>query len=47
MLAGIYGMNFEWMPELRWHYAYVACLGLMAIIAVVEVWIFYRCGWFD
>ena len=32
MIAGIYGMNFENMPELKWHYGYVACLALMAII---------------
>ena len=25
-IAGVYGMNFEFMPELKWHYAYFVCL---------------------
>ncbi|WP_372878149.1 magnesium and cobalt transport protein CorA [Pseudomonas sp.] len=29
-VAGIYGMNFEYMPELGWHYGYFALLGLLA-----------------
>ena len=33
-IAGVYGMNFENMPELRWHYGYYFALGLMFIIAV-------------
>ena len=33
-IAGIYGMNFNNMPELRWHYGYFMILGLMIIIAV-------------
>lgn len=32
-IVGIYGMNFEHMPELRWRYGYFAVLGLMAVIA--------------
>ncbi|HEY2676858.1 MAG TPA: magnesium/cobalt transporter CorA [Steroidobacteraceae bacterium] len=32
MIAGIYGMNFENMPELKWHYGYVLCLAIMALI---------------
>jgi len=32
-LAGIYGMNFEFMPELRWPWAYPLVLGIMASIA--------------
>lgn len=34
LLAGIYGMNFEVMPELSWEYGYFAVLGTMATIAV-------------
>ena len=30
MIAGIYGMNFDYMPELRWHYGYFAVLAVMA-----------------
>ena len=32
MMAGIYGMNFDNMPELRWHYGYYAVLLLMAVV---------------
>ena len=34
MIAGIYGMNFQYMPELEWHYGYFAVLGLIAVIMV-------------
>lgn len=34
-IAGIYGMNFENMPELKWHLGYYLTLGLMVIIAVI------------
>jgi magnesium transporter len=33
-IAGIYGMNFDFMPELRWRYGYFALLILMALISV-------------
>jgi magnesium transporter len=46
LIAGIYGMNFVFMPELQWRFAYQACLALMAVVAVGELWIFYRRGWF-
>jgi magnesium transporter len=32
-LAGIYGMNFKFMPELQWPWAYPLVLGIMASIA--------------
>ncbi|MGH7768918.1 MAG: magnesium transporter CorA family protein, partial [Candidatus Binatia bacterium] len=32
-IAGIYGMNFEYMPELHWRYGYVAALALMAALS--------------
>jgi len=44
-MAGIYGMNFENMPELKWQYGYVAVLG---VIAGACVWLyrrFRRAGW--
>lgn len=44
-LAGIYGMNFEYMPELRFRGAYFALLGVMATIATSLVWLMYRRGW--
>ncbi|KAF0813738.1 Cobalt/magnesium transport protein CorA [Andreprevotia sp. IGB-42] len=35
LVAGIYGMNFEHMPELKWHYGYFYALALMGVITVV------------
>ncbi len=32
VITGIYGMNFEYMPELKWHYGYFAVLGLMGFV---------------
>jgi len=46
LLAGIYGMNFENMPELQESYGYPAVLGLMVMIAAVMLYVFYRRGWF-
>jgi magnesium transporter len=34
-VAGVYGMNFDWMPELRWGWGYPAAMGLMAVMAGV------------
>ena len=47
LLAGIWGMNFEHMPELNHPHAYAGALSLMAIVAVGGGWLFYRGGWFD
>ncbi|MFN6963098.1 MAG: magnesium/cobalt transporter CorA [Pyrinomonadaceae bacterium] len=45
LIAGIYGMNFEYMPELRSPYGYFATLGLMALITVLLLVYFWRRGW--
>ncbi|NWK76829.1 magnesium/cobalt transporter CorA [Aquitalea sp. LB_tupeE] len=45
LIAGIYGMNFENMPELHWHYGYFGVLGLMASIAIGLIWLFSRRNW--
>lgn len=47
LLAGIWGMNFENMPELSHPYAYGGALSLMAIVALGSAWLFYKRGWFD
>jgi magnesium transporter len=39
LIAGIYGMNFDYMPELRWKYGYFATLGLMVAL---DGYLFYR-----
>jgi len=44
-IVGVYGMNFDWMPELRHRLGYPAVLGLMALVCIViAVW-FRRRGW--
>ena len=45
-IAGIYGMNFEHMPELGKRWAYPATLGAMAAIAGGMLHYFRRKGWF-
>ena len=44
-IVGIYGMNFRYMPELRWRYGYGAVLLLMAAIAGIMVLWFKRKRW--
>lgn len=39
LVVGIYGMNFDYMPELRWRYGYAAVLGVMVAL---DAYIFYR-----
>ncbi len=39
LIAGIYGMNFELMPELRWRFGYLFTIALMVAI---DGWLFYR-----
>jgi len=45
LVAGIYGMNFEHMPELKWLAGYPWALGLIVLSAVMPYWIFKRKGW--
>jgi magnesium transporter len=45
LLAGIYGMNFDHMPELRWELGYPMALALMATIVGALFWRFKRAGW--
>jgi magnesium transporter len=44
-VAGIYGMNFKYMPELGWHGGYFGALGVMAGISIVMVIYFKRKRW--
>jgi magnesium transporter len=44
-IAGIYGMNFQHMPELGWAYGYPAILGMMVLIGVGMVVFFRKKGW--
>jgi magnesium transporter len=45
LIASIYGMNFTFMPELRWEYGYPLAGVLMLASAVVPFWYFKRRGW--
>jgi magnesium transporter len=45
LLAGIYGMNFENMPELKCDWGYFAVLGFMGAVIAVMVWWFWVRGW--
>jgi magnesium transporter len=45
MIAGIYGMNFDHMPELRWSLGYPAVLVLMLLVCSTLYWRFRRAGW--
>jgi magnesium transporter len=44
-IVGIYGMNFEHMPELKWGWGYPLVLGLMVAIAIAMLGFFKRKKW--
>ncbi|MEF3304682.1 magnesium/cobalt transporter CorA [Paenibacillus sp. GYB003] len=46
-IAGIYGMNFDYMPELKWHWGYFAVLGVMLVIGLGMFAWFRKKGWFE
>lgn len=45
LVASIYGMNFDFMPELKWLYGYPASLGLMVLSAIIPFFFFRWKGW--
>ena len=45
MIAGVYGMNFEHLPELEWTYGYPLSVALMAVIDVFLFFRFRKAGW--
>lgn len=45
LIAGIYGMNFDYMPELHWRYGYLMAISLMALIALALYLAFKRSRW--
>jgi len=47
LITGIYGMNFDNMPELHWQWGYYGALGVMTLTVLVSLWRLYRHGWFD
>ena len=44
-LAGIWGMNFEVMPELKWRWSYPAALAVIAAVSVALYRRFRKAGW--
>jgi len=45
MIVGIYGMNFEYMPELKWSFGYPLVMGVMVAIDGYLFYRFRRAGW--
>jgi len=45
LIAGVYGMNFDHMPELHWLLGYPFALLLMVVTSAVLLWFFKRSGW--
>ncbi|WP_341899140.1 magnesium transporter CorA family protein [Ferrovibrio terrae] len=45
LIASIYGMNFQHMPELNWNFGYPMAIVLMIASAVLPYWWFKRKGW--
>ena len=45
-IVGIYGMNFNYMPELEWPWAYFAVWGVMVAVVVVMIIYFRKKNWF-
>jgi magnesium transporter len=45
-LAGVYGMNFDVLPELHWKYGYLFFWGASAVVVISLVAFLRRRGWF-
>jgi magnesium transporter len=45
LIAGIYGMNFEHMPELKFHYGYLMVICFMVVVSLVLVRFFKKIEW--
>ena len=44
-IAGIYGMNFENMPELKWSFGYPLALGVIFLVCLTLYRFFRKSGW--
>jgi magnesium transporter len=44
-IAGVYGMNFEWMPELAWHWSYPALWGVILVVGLSMLLYFRSKKW--
>jgi magnesium transporter len=44
-LASVFGMNFDYMPELHWRYGYYIVLTIMVMVAIWMIFFFKRKKW--
>jgi magnesium transporter len=44
-IAGIYGMNFEFLPEIKWRYGYAFAWGVMILVAAIMLYFFRKKKW--
>jgi magnesium transporter len=44
-IAGVYGMNFDYLPEIHWRFGYAFAWGLMVAVSGVMLYWFWRRGW--
>ncbi len=44
-IVGVYGMNFEYMPELKWRYGYFAVWGVMVLLSIAMLFFFRKRRW--
>jgi len=47
LIAGVYGMNFENMPELHLRHGYFGALAVMVVVAAVQSYWLWKRGWFQ
>jgi magnesium transporter len=45
-IVGVYGMNFEYMPELKYENGYYVVIGVMVLIGILMVFYFKKRRWF-
>ena len=45
-LAGVWGMNYKWMPELDWRYGYLFAWLVMGIIGIIVYLFFKKKNWY-
>lgn len=45
LIASVYGMNFDFLPEIHWKYGYVFSVGLMILSAITPLYVFKKKGW--
>ncbi len=45
-IAGVYGTNFDYLPEIHWKHGYFLMWGIMIIVTLLMLWFFRRKKWF-